>query len=743
MSVSLSTAPPNFAFSADLIKVRFACQNYLSRAAEKSVNTVPISGTAEVTLKYNGYTIVMTPTDAPDDSGTQYLKNGPLSTILDNFGSNFYLNQDFNLQVSGSNLVLTAKAAGPAFDISGYNSVKGSSEKIKQNYSIAFRLFCEKIDNSGFELIYEASQPLLYSEPGYAEVPIGDKLHEHIGKELRSSYPEYPDRNYVNCTKSCRRYYFEFAESYEGQTHKVKKSPFYTILHGGLSYVSQFNSTLQSLIAPAAPSADRFLKQGHTTVYTRTNQPQYLYFFNTREIFQSKLQIKATYKDGSTATKDIYPGELYGFKKYAFDITFNKVIAPLFDTAKVITKYQVQLMSVAGPRSEIRTYILNYEYRSYVRYFLNWSSFGSFDTRLCYGKGNSEFELSQKEVSRMLSQGYDIKQGESYAYDLSTKSSYKVATGWMNKRELLFNRDFFLSAFKYRYSNGLMLPIRIDSKTIPEIQDGNNLYSQTFEYSYQFSDHSYTEGDQEDSGESFGDFFFSSGYVSNPTQSGVEIDPTVPAWVKAITFQDIEKWNQISVNDARFITIAGDQIFTYSKGLNPVPDKTEVVITALEHNFEAIDIDRKWEWYDGHNWQQITGSFGKTLTVNHQSYIFQGSQSATIRYRVNDLSDQMTIVKLYSGSGSLSVVITSAFGDIFMNGNIDTVLYANVYYGGENITSTVPDSGFTWSRTSDDSYEDNIWNSRHGKHVREIDIDETDVVKKATFNCDVEVIINN
>lgn len=194
--------------------------------------------------------------------------------------------------------------------------------------------------------------------------------------------------------------------------------------------------------------------------------------------------------------------------------------------------------------------------------------------------------------------------------------------------------------------------------------------------------------------------------------------------------------------DPEFITISGDQTFVYSNAINPTPDKESITLSAVEHNFEAADIDRKWEWFNGIAWEQIIGSFGKSLIINHQSYVFAGTQSAAIRYRVGDLNDQMTIVKLYSGSGALTVVITSEYGDTFMNGNIQTTLYSTVYYGGENITSTIPDTGFTWLRSSSDAYEDNIWNQRQ-PHANQLEIDEEDVIKKATFTCDVEIIVNN
>jgi len=547
MSVLLTTPPPLFAFSSDFINAKFTCQNYLSQAAVFSVNTVEVYN-AVITLKYGVKQVIMSPVAVPDDSGFQYASAGTLEEKLVNFQNNYQLNQDFNITISGGKLLLTAKKANIGFDIIGYNTTPGLPEKEKPNYTLSLNLYCENIDNSGFELIYSSNLNLLQNEKGMISASLGDKLDDYISKNLRENYPDIPAGNSILCKKSCRRYYFEYAER-SGQTiqvNKVQKSPVYTVLHGGLSYTARFNSSLQGLIAPGAAPADRFLKQGNNAITTRTNQPQYLYYFNSRETFNGGLEVLIHYKDGSAEYKNQYFGNFESLRKYAFDVSYDQLIAPKVPAGKIVTRYEVRMFGLganSGDKSEVRSYYLNYEYKEYVRYFLSWSSFGSMDTRLCYGKGNSDFELNQKEAGVILQKGYDIKRGNSYAYDLSLKSGFKVATGWMSRRELIANRDFFLSAFKYRFTRGLMLPIRIDSKTVPEIEDGKNLFAQVFEYSYQFDDHNFTEGDDEESGVSFGDFFFNSDPVGNPTQGITERDPTVPSWVKSITQADIDKWN--------------------------------------------------------------------------------------------------------------------------------------------------------------------------------------------------------
>jgi len=193
---------------------------------------------------------------------------------------------------------------------------------------------------------------------------------------------------------------------------------------------------------------------------------------------------------------------------------------------------------------------------------------------------------------------------------------------------------------------------------------------------------------------------------------------------------------------AQFVTLTGEQVFVYGNDINKTVDKEFATLVAMEHNFTGKPEDRIWEYYNGAAWIQVVNSFNTLeLEVPHNSPMWAGEDSLTIRYRVGDLYDQITLVKLYSGSGELTVVVTSDYGDIFFNGNIDTWLRANVYFGGENITSTIPVTGFQWTRKSADPSADEVWNFHEGKDKKEVHIDETDVVKKAVFECEVTVNI--
>ena len=83
------------------------------------------------------------------------------------------------------------------------------------------------------------------------------------------------------------------------------------------------------------------------------------------------------------------------------------------------------------------------------------------------------------------------------------------------------------------------------------------------------------------------------------------------------------------------------------------------------------------------------------------------------------------------------LVISSSNGNIFKNNNIKTTLYATVFSWDENITDTLDDNQFVWTRVSEDAEADKLWNDAHFGGTKSIEIDSDDVKVRATFFCDL------
>ena len=101
---------------------------------------------------------------------------------------------------------------------------------------------------------------------------------------------------------------------------------------------------------------------------------------------------------------------------------------------------------------------------------------------------------------------------------------------------------------------------------------------------------------------------------------------------------------------------------------------------------------------------------------------------------VTEVSERVTEIeqkKMYR------LVISSSNGNIFKNGHIQTTLSAVVFSWDENVTDTLDDNQFIWTRVSDDAEADKTWNAAHYGGTKSITITGEDVDVRATFFCDL------
>ena len=91
------------------------------------------------------------------------------------------------------------------------------------------------------------------------------------------------------------------------------------------------------------------------------------------------------------------------------------------------------------------------------------------------------------------------------------------------------------------------------------------------------------------------------------------------------------------------------------------------------------------------------------------------------------------------GENAYQTQVISHGGTVFRMGeNFSTTMEVRVWKGGEEVTSQFTDSDFRWRRTSNDPYQDSLWNSAHySTGGKTITITQDDAVGKSNFFCDV------
>lgn len=92
-----------------------------------------------------------------------------------------------------------------------------------------------------------------------------------------------------------------------------------------------------------------------------------------------------------------------------------------------------------------------------------------------------------------------------------------------------------------------------------------------------------------------------------------------------------------------------------------------------------------------------------------------------------------------AGTSPYLVRIDSTNGNIFRNGEIETVLTATVLHGDKDVTNDIIPGRFLWTRVSTDAQGDVLWNEQKSKNrSKQITITSDDVRNRATFFCTIQ-----
>jgi hypothetical protein len=129
--------------------------------------------------------------------------------------------------------------------------------------------------------------------------------------------------------------------------------------------------------------------------------------------------------------------------------------------------------------------------------------------------------------------------------------------------------------------------------------------------------------------------------------------------------------------------------------------------------------------------------------TNQWSEIQQNSNEITLRVTTATYnSDMQNVNDRLNNIGAnvpYRVVINSSNGSYFKNGQGDTYLSAQIWFGTVDVTDTTDDSQVTWKRISSDPVADETWNTTHGTTGKTIHVTSTDINRQAVFEVDVTI----
>lgn len=205
-----------------------------------------------------------------------------------------------------------------------------------------------------------------------------------------------------------------------------------------------------------------------------------------------------------------------------------------------------------------------------------------------------------------------------------------------------------------------------------------------------------------------------------------------------IRWEDLDEVTQEQLKPC-YVTLSGGNVFHFSddwKENTSEPDK--ITIVGTEHNFEGSRYFWEYLSSDG-QWKDASCNLTAfVVTPDYSGWESRDVLSLrfTSVFNKKQYSGTYTIFKQYDGESAYSVYVGSENGTTFRNGMVSTTLSALVYKGGIEITEDIPANNFRWTRISQDTESDKLWNSVEHRG-RKLEITRDDVWRKAVFDCEI------
>jgi hypothetical protein len=515
MSVSLQQPLPAISFSANPIEVKIVSDNYLQAAGIKAVNMLQISDAinpgSTLTLSWNDVTITLTAVPgAMDDEGLVF----PSGDGSENYARGlipfmeqiYLLNRDFDITSDWQQMFFTAKKPGPEFNMAAAaidnsrltNKIPGATLIPQPWFAHHLEVWIKQRGQSQYLQAYNYNIELDEPRTGLSVIDIGPEILHNF---LESDLPILTGTSITFCAKSIGDYFIRYGQYY-GDIPTVKrllKSDICAIAYGGLSLYGATQRNLLSELCPDPTDTkfNRFMRQGSITKAVTQDQPEWLYYINTSNAPQLlTAEITVTYTQGNDFTFTFAataPLPIYG--KCQLPAGYAQLGIYERQPNRKPIYYTVRLRTDAFFVTTAYTYVVDYTWREWPRYFVYQNAYGAFQTIGTIGKAQPGADRKKEDARMDKAAGNVPIDGDFLEYNITLQQKGTVNIGYdrANTRSTLLLDDFLTSNKKFIYEKGRLIPIGISSTEIKRAEDGVDLFASSFDYFYSYEDPRYTE----------------------------------------------------------------------------------------------------------------------------------------------------------------------------------------------------------------------------------------------------------
>lgn len=506
MAVSLENSPALVAPAGNLIGFKLQTDNNIETPGVKSkfqVNFLEVALEDDtMTFAWANEDLEFTFKDAPDDSGLQ-LPTSPaglndwVAAVAVAMDLNYLINRDFLVSSIAGSLIFNARNTGAKYDITWSVVWAGANDPTDSLITAGvdevprpfFKIGLQVLISSGADFIKIAEDLLPVDANKQALFDIRETFTDYIDSEFK--FPESSVELMIERPNINREYLVRFYERFGSDItpQKMTESTSFWALNAGLSKVQEAIYNRQDSSYWDKLTYDNwFLTWQPKTKFVDRYQIEKLYFLvqDATVITELNLRVLIHYNND---TETIPPHELKDTiagpvdkAVYEISCTLNTLQIFGYDDDS-IEYYEVWIEDQNYARiSEIRRYVMDYEYHEHVRIFLFRSSLGGFDTLRCTGDFVDSLEHNRTEISKVLGEDFTEKDHQIAAGKVTESKVYQANTGWKTLEDITWIRDFLLSKQVYQTIVGKLMPVVITSTRAIQRADKQDLYSISFTY---------------------------------------------------------------------------------------------------------------------------------------------------------------------------------------------------------------------------------------------------------------------
>jgi hypothetical protein len=520
MPANIAQPLPKIAFARNEIKLVVQSADYLDGVPVAGINELQFNGAVAadtlISLTWDEGAASMTAAAVPDDSGKQFPTgdggNDYVASLVDWFNGNRFLSRDFIITTdfTGIHPILrfTARKKGPSFSFTPNSagnitcSIKtiGVTDKPRKNFMHHIQIWIDS--DSGFTLAFEGNVGLDYPLTGETSLNIGDTLQAYLDYDI----PVLTGFWHA-CTKSISKYFIRFAvfAGEEPFVNMLRQSDVYVAAFGGYSNLAfqQVANPVLQLAKYLLPNQSLFKYQRwfeawpEDTFSVKTNQPQFLYFINSRSIDETiKIKVVLQYANGNQNTVYFQGALVKSYNKVCIGCGYKQLgLNGYNQDNNLITGYTLQLVESAtlDQRSLIKTFSIDRTHEEYTRYFLYADSIGNFKTLRTTGKSQLSAELTFDTAASVPSASDLVNNGSLQNVNVIAVHNDKVNSGFISTAtEYDKLIELHLSKKVFRVVGQTLIPITITSKNFDYSTEGNAIRNILLEYRVAYDDDRYT-----------------------------------------------------------------------------------------------------------------------------------------------------------------------------------------------------------------------------------------------------------